>query len=199
MRSVSFHSFRWDRESIWRYSGSNKYLSWIPIGMPRIPEDALDSVFYLYRQTYEADSGTNTAGTGFFYGYPCKQSRLEGAMHIYAVTNHHIVVDEGAAIARVNLKGGRTTTFGNEPDEWIVDEDFDIALLPIRPEKFNWRQYVVFYLGKDFCVDTHYIQEYDIGLGDDVFMIGHFRDYKDANQINDPFSQPNYLAKEAFN
>jgi hypothetical protein len=57
--------------------------------VPRIPDQLLDSVIYLYRCRQDAESGERTGGTGFLVSEP---ATVPGApATLYAVTNSHVI------------------------------------------------------------------------------------------------------------
>lgn len=63
------------------------YVRRIPVGMPKIPSDILNSVFYLYDSEKAAREGQDFGGTGFFVGV---SSRHQGRHHVYGVSNRHV-------------------------------------------------------------------------------------------------------------
>jgi hypothetical protein len=62
--------------------------------MPRIRDEILDCVIYLYRSVHEAEEGINIGGSGFLVGVACESLGPNDA-HVYAITNKH-VIDDGA-------------------------------------------------------------------------------------------------------
>lgn len=190
MWPIKFHSLEWDRRRIQSHtSRGSPYAKWIPCGMPRIPDDVLNSVFFMYRQTNDADKGINACGTGFVAGYPCSHPRLKKLFHFYAVSNAHVVED--APVIRLNRRDGSTETFGNDSGEWEIDQRSDIAVLPLE---IAWREYGIHFLGKDFFIDKHFNNDVDVGLGDDIFMIGYFQDHGDVQERNTPFARFGHIS-----
>ena len=157
--------------------------------MPRIPDDVLDSVFFMYRQTEDADTGENACGTGFVVGYPCSNPSLKGLHHFYAVSNDHVVKE--APVLRLHRRDGSTQAIGNDLDEWERDERTDIA---IRPLEIDWLEYEIFFLGKDFFLRQAAAESLDVGVGDDVFMVGHFQDHGNIQKRNTPFARFGHIS-----
>lgn len=183
MWPVAFHTFDWDRKRVQALTSNGvAYTRWIPTGMPRIPDEVLDSVFFMYRQTDDADQGINACGTGFLVAYPSEHHSLNGLLHFYVVSNVHVVID--APVVRINRRDGSTQSFGNDSDEWEKDEHTDVAVLPLE---INWPEYELHFLGRDFFNDKDFVKEFDIGLGDDVFMVGYFQDHGGIQERNTPF------------
>ncbi len=56
--------------------------------VPRISDDILDSVVYLYPSVTDAEAGEKAGGTGFLVGVP--SGVHEGVTYQYAVTNRHV-------------------------------------------------------------------------------------------------------------
>jgi hypothetical protein len=153
----------------------------VPIGMPKIPDRLLDNVFYLYASVEDAKSGERFGGTGFLVSVPSEIFPDQGAV-VYGVTNWHVACRDGFSVVRLNTLGGDTDIFAFEPHEWTFDPRFDIAVqgIPIDATKHRLSLIPV-----DSLISQELIDRYQIGLGDDVFMIGRFIDH-DGGQTNKP-------------
>ena len=140
--------------------------------MPRIPDEYPKCAFYLYASKGDAEKNVNPCGTGFFVGVPDK-NYPDYALHLYAVTNWHVAVSSGATVLRVNLLRGGTGYVESDPSDWISDPNgHDVAILPLGTDKFPNKTFDYSYVQlKDF-ITKESLTEQDIGLGDDVFMIG---------------------------
>jgi hypothetical protein len=161
------------------------YLCQEPYGMPRVPDQLLNGVFYLYASAEDARSGKNFGGTGFFVFFPERDGPSEGVRGwTYAVTNWHVAVRDGFPVMRVNTRDGKTEIFDFGPEDWEFDPRFDIAIksfsgiLNREVHKFS----VVPTRG--FCSELM-ARNQNIGPGDDVFMVGRFVDH-DGGQSNQP-------------
>jgi hypothetical protein len=89
--------------------------------MPRISEEFLDCVVYLYRDEQRAFAGEAAGGTGFIFGIP-----LEGfpnAASMFVVTNKHII-ERGRAV-RLNTVGGDIDVVEIDASNWITHPEGD--------------------------------------------------------------------------
>ena len=153
---------------------------WIRTGMPRIPQNVINSTFYLYRTMKQAKDGTNPAGSGFIVRHDGRPGSLnyshKGSQH-FAVTNWHVACQEGASIIRLNTATGGTDVVELGPEDWhFLPGKYDVAATPltlddkihsasaISTRSFYWPMPE---RGLDGVV----------GVGDDVFMIGLFVDH----------------------
>ena len=150
--------------------------------MPRIDDNALDSATYMYSSTDEADKGVNPKGSGFVAGYPAHRDDLGNFHHYYAITNYH-VLKGGAPVVRLNRHDGSTETRGVDITEWESNESADIAALPLS---LNYRDVNVNFVGANSFVNQERLNEWDIGVGDDVFMIGLLVDEPEPSEQNAP-------------
>src|SRR6185312_10181152 len=114
--NLSFRDLQFDRvPCLRRSSRGTPFMRWIPVGMPRIPPKFLDNVFYLYHDESNARQGKDFGGTGFLVGIP---SSVPGHQYVYAVSNWHVAVRDGASVIRLNTKDGGTDVFDFGPEEW---------------------------------------------------------------------------------
>lgn len=137
------------------------------LGVPRIDDVFLDCVVYLYPSHADAENGAAIGGTGFVIGIPAKS--IPNSHFLFVVTNRH-VIDAGSCIVRLNLKSGGTDildVFGNWEPHHAGD---DLAFCPIGPgdeHKFG-------FVSSDTFLTKDYITQFEIGPGDDVFVVGRF-------------------------
>lgn len=186
-------------------SRGNPFIVWGPAGMPRINDKFLNCVFYLYRDRRAAEGGENAGGTGFWVGYEPEESA--GGFYIFAVSNKHVIADGGASVIRVNTIDGGVEIFEIEPHEWYFDAKDDLAVthvfLDLVKHKINVIPMTMF-------VTREIMKSYDLGPGDEVFMVGRFikLDGKTTNipsvrfgSLSIPDSiidHPLYAAQESF-
>lgn len=144
--------------------------------MPRIPDELLDCVVYLYPSEAAAEDGERLGGSGFFLGVSVGAA---GQAIVFVVTNKH-VVERGSMVVRVNTHDGRTDIIALDHVPWIVHPDGDdIAVCPIGLNSAHYR--LKFLTEYSFLIKTT-IDEFDVGLGDDVFMIGRFVSHEGKQQ-----------------
>jgi len=161
---------------------------WAPVGMPLIPKQITNAVFYLFRNRDDALAGRDPGGTGFVVRYDSDRASL-GSQHsqFYAVTNYHVAVSGHWPTIRLNKKGGNVDIIELDSAEWHwIPGKYDIAATPIHLDD---AVHDIAAVGTHmFVVDPdrsrQYRSEY-IGIGDDVFMIGLFADHYGAS-INIP-------------
>jgi hypothetical protein len=136
--------------------------------LPRIQDDLLNSVAYLYPSEAEAADGVKLGGSGFFVGSPLG---LPGLEFLFIVTNKH-VVDGGSATARINTPDGRFDIIPLDGETWHYHPDGDdIAVCPIG---LNTAHHKIRSVRSDSFLTKRLIEQYDIGVGDDTFVVGRF-------------------------
>lgn len=91
--------------------------------MPRIEQRIIGTSLYMYRTAQDAYQGSQRGGgSGVLVAQPCEFS--ESKMHLYAVTNAH-VVDDGGVVARASTRSGGTKVFDQSPVDWQVHSGRD--------------------------------------------------------------------------
>jgi hypothetical protein len=134
--------------------------------MPRIPDHFLANSIYFYGSEEDAKAGSNNGGCGFFVHTP---SIHQGIVHIYAITNKH-VLDEGCNVLRLNTTDGKTEIIATERDAWIDHpERYDVSIysidinnIKVNPSSIN----------TDLFLTREIIDDFLIGPGDETFMVG---------------------------
>jgi hypothetical protein len=134
--------------------------------LPRIPDEHLQSVVFMYPSDDAAREGKQVGGSGFVV------SSLAGVGDWrirYVVTNSH-VVDGGGHWARLNRFGGMHVVH-IPPDDWYHGglDDFAFAVLRL-PEHVK-----PFELTLDTLALTRQkARELNVGPGDEAYMVGRF-------------------------
>jgi hypothetical protein len=130
-----------------------------------IPSVFAECMFYLYGSQEEVRSGSRGGGTGFLVHYP---STVSGYVHVYAVTNKH-VIDGGFCVLRLNRNSGDADAISTQPEDWIPHPDGDdLAVFPVTIGKgFKWWP-----IGIKHFISQEIIDDYKIGYGDEAFLIG---------------------------
>jgi hypothetical protein len=110
-------------------TGGTRFSRMESIGVPRIPSKTLNCVAYLYHNVADAEAGRDFGGTAFFVAVPADHG---DRAFVYAVTNWHVAVRDGASVLRVNKKDGGTDIFDFGPEDWEFDPRFDIAVIRLN-------------------------------------------------------------------
>jgi len=157
--------------------------------MPRIPDDWLDVTFYLYPDFSHAERGEGVGGTGFFCAGPDPDPAPDGAVKaywapIFAVTNRH-VIESGFCCVRANKRDGSVSIFEIDERSWVFPDDgSDIAI----STSFGTSVAEVEYKSVPGLMTKDKIKKFDIGIGDDVFLVGRFIEW-DGKQSNTPVAR----------
>jgi hypothetical protein len=181
-----------------RYASGRTFLRWTPAGMPRIPPALECSAFFLFRRDPRTgDVNDEPDGTGFVVARSWKT--VTNRFHYYAVSNWHVVVKRGASILRVNTVSGKSRLIDTEPHEWyFATPGDDLAIRDITEDVMTdgLHSDIVTYIEEDVFATPNFIFEHDIGMGDDVFMIGLFVDHA-GDEHNVPIGRFGNIARLA--
>lgn len=168
-----------DYRRVWRTaSDGSPFFTWEEIVGLRIPDHTLDMVFFLYPSVAAAESGEEIGATGFVVGVLSELGNRKG--HLYAVTNEH-VIRHGREVIRFNTVDGKTKTFDLK-GAWVAHPDGDdIAIAPLGVSGHQLKTKVMHL--EMLLRHDEFIRQ-DIGLGDDVYMVGRFlgNEHPDANK-----------------
>jgi hypothetical protein len=181
-----------DRGGHWVMRQSSRgtpYCVWA-FAVPRINDQVLDCVVYLYPDRTRAETGESAGGSGFLVGVALGlgiSTPIEPTNDYYAavvVTNKH-VVSHGATTVRVNTKAGGIDIFELDGQHaWLFHPDHDLAIAPIDglsldQHSINWLSYPYAFATEDL------IQAMKIGPGDECFVVGRFVNHE-GKQRNAP-------------
>jgi hypothetical protein len=175
IHSIQWHDLQFDRViDEFRSTRGVKQIRLVEVGVPRIPQNVLKSVFYLYESKKDARAGLSPGGTGFVVSCEVPAPHLHGRHFCYyGVTNWHVAC-RGASIIRLNTKDGGTDIISFGPEEWhFIPGKYDIAVIPLALDSDIHDVSAV-------SIDTFASppEQYDyLGVGEDVFMIGLFVDH----------------------
>jgi hypothetical protein len=149
------------------FTGSSSALGW-DLPMPRIIDDVLNCVVYLYRSKHEAEEGINIGGSGFLLGVPTERLPPPAGF-TYVVTNAHVIKAK-CNFMRVNTFDGKCKAI--ETKNWLVSNVDDLAICAI-PE-LDHAKFTVRTIGRDMLVTEKFIHDENIGPGDEVALMGRF-------------------------
>jgi hypothetical protein len=168
--------------------------------MPRINPILEDSVVFLFRrdpQTGEMDP--DPEGTGMLVGRPWRS--IPGRSHYYVVTNWHLL-RRGATIIRINTDNGGSRPIDTEPVAWqFIQSGDDLALYDITDDlndSGNDDDDKIVSIHENIFATPDFIASENIGIGDEVFMVGLFVGHpgKDQNLPLGRFGNLGRLASE---
>lgn len=153
--------------------------------MPRIPDHHLRSVFYLYPDEARAAAGDKVGGTGFFCASPPPDGHDGGEFQsiLWLVTNKHVVQD-GNWVLRITKADGSNVQATVDEKAWVYSEDYDLAIANAGFLKGVISDHDLHYVHGDM-VTPSLIQKFDIGIGDDLILLGRFINW-DGAQTNRP-------------
>jgi hypothetical protein len=151
--------------------------------VPRVPDDWLEIVAFLYQSEEEAKPGEAPGGSGFVVAVPFSDDAR--AVHYYVVTAGH-VIGSGATVARLNalnlevdpsdpslsvIKGFRCDVLPLGPHQWTMspEHDFAVSLIGSSRTLPGVRAIPI-----DELVTRQYLAKWWVGAGDEVFMLGRF-------------------------
>jgi hypothetical protein len=159
--------------------------------MPRINDNLLQCVFYLYPSIEEAKKGERVGGTGFFV-YVRDKARPDTShyCHFYAVTCLH-VIEEGATVIRLN-SWPECTIKPLTRSHWIPHpKRVDIAIAPVNFWPTVGTHFYAFDAEQIITPDV--IKGWDVGIGDEVMMLGRFSEH-DGGDYNMPSARSGIIS-----
>lgn len=141
--------------------------------MPRLPDEYLEFIIYLYSSPADAERGEDKGGTGFLVTTP--PTRSDKSPALFAVTNAHVIEDRFCVIA-VNKVGGGRAILALRPEHWIRHPDGDdvaVSLLTVDEGPYRIKA-----MGMDewFLTDSR-MKNLNVGPGDEVVVPGRFRSH----------------------
>jgi hypothetical protein len=182
--------YSWDGWRSAMSSNGHPYRTWEP-PVPYVDPRYRDCAIYLYPSKQAARDGVTAGGSGFLVGVPART--VPGRVHLYAVTNEHVVHPvEGHPnpVIRLNDKGGSADILGVRAKAWLPHPDGDdIAAISLSlgpHHQISWPN-------RDDFITPAILDEYKIGPGDECFMVGRLIRH-DGKQRNEPVLRLGNLA-----
>ncbi len=158
--------------------------------MPRIRDDFLECVIYLYPSWKDAEEGSAIGGSGFLIGVPT-ENLAQNFWCLYAVTNKH-VINDGSRVIRLTTREGDKCIHETEERDWIFHSDGDdlaICLISIDPNKVQFR-----HISHKELLTKEECERLRVGIGDDVFIVGRFINHE-GRQRNSPTARFGSIAQ----
>lgn len=144
--------------------------------MPKLHPQLADSIFYLYRRDPKTGAIEGPCGTGSIVAKRAPVP-IDTRLHLYGVSNHHVAVELGASIVRLNTIDGKSRFLEYDPLEWhFLPNGDDIAMLDLTDD-VDIKTDKIACIGEWIFLTERIVERYEIGLGEDAFMIGMFADH----------------------
>lgn len=140
--------------------------------MPRIEDRIAHCAFYLFPDLASAKKGDAAGGTGFVVARAHDNPSLGGCGRLFLVSNKHVVHQFGCSVARINRKDGGVDFIELEPHEWIAHPQHDIAA--VGTDAINPSIHECTWVNFQQILNENSCRERNVGIGDDVFMVGRF-------------------------
>jgi hypothetical protein len=151
--------------------------------LPRIPDQLLHAVVYFYPSLEDAQNGEAVGGTGFFVDL---RSPVSGQAFRYVITNRH-VVHGGGRFLRLNMTAGGTDVLEIPLSSWVDHPDGDdISVAAIQAADPGWM--ITALEWSDLAITQPRMDELNMGVGDEVFMLGRFISHSGVQQ-NQPLAR----------
>lgn len=158
--------------------------------MARIADYILNCVIYLYPSLDTAEKGIRVGGSGFIVGV---KSNVGDFFYSYAVTNRHVIKKGNSPVIRLNKRDGTFGYIEKKVEDWICHPNGDD--LAITPIVINQSEHQVdYYVSDQSFSDREEFKTIDIGIGDEVFIVGRFQLSEGVSQ-NYPTVRFGYIAK----
>ena len=150
----------------------------------RIPDRLLKSVGFVSRFEPEGDGARlEFGGTAFIVGVHTDERF--GLAHI--VTAKHVAqaIDPDEAVIAMNAKDGAPRFLRTGEHQWFYhpteEDSVDVAVLPFGCARFQ--DYDIEWIPEDIFATEQRIAEFDIGLGDEIIIIGLFTRFFGKTQL----------------
>jgi hypothetical protein len=156
--------------------------------VPRVPEDSLETVVFLYPNHNAAVKGLKSGSTGFMVAQPFQHGF---GWHGYVVTNRHCVENQNVTVrAMAQTEDGPDVVFADtKAADWILHDEYDVAIYPWK----KGAEEVPAHTNASLldCTHAEYLK---LGPGEDVFTVSRFI-HQDGGEQNHPIVHSGMLAK----
>lgn len=149
--------------------------------MPRVPDDYLDAVVFLYPSLKDAQRGTKSGACGFLVCYPTSKGF---GWHHYVVTNRHCVEGSDQVVIRATTRdsqGFGMKTWETLEEDWILHPDNDLAICSVDAGEGEIAAHTI-----NSLLSASQMIDLDLGPGDEVFIVGRFIHHDGKAQTNLP-------------
>ncbi len=155
--------------------------------MPRIPDSSVNVAVFLYRNKSDALVGSNNGGTGFLVGFDTKSQ----IPCVHGITNAHIACNY--PVIRLNTDNGKPDAIELDPSDWHFHPEYDVAVT-CKPLPIDATFHNIVQINHEMFITDEMINDWDIGLGEDLFMIGRFIDADGGAEMNVPSARFGHIS-----
>ena len=151
--------------------------------MPRINDQILRSIVYLYPSESEAWAGERVGGSGFIAWIESEEPPHGG--FYYIITASHVVKEGASPVARFNTPNGATHVISFSPEAWFHHPDGDdVAIAELPVEEFS--RLSLTGVPPALFVDHELMTRENLGPGDECFFVGRFAAHDGGAERNFP-------------
>jgi hypothetical protein len=164
-------------------SRGHPFQVWV-FAVPRIRDEFLECVVYLYPDRPAAETGRRAGGSGFIVGIPLGFSDIiqQDWVTTVVVTNSHVINNGNTAI-RINAIDRGTEVFETEERHWLHHPEHDLAITPIKT--LSYERHAFKFVPQISFMMPEGVEALKIGPGDECFVVGRFSSH-DGRQRNTP-------------
>jgi hypothetical protein len=136
--------------------------------VPRIPDQLQRSIVFIYPTADAAVASEGAGGTGFLVAIQGAR-RPEPFFHL--ITNTHVACSEPRFL-RIKTTSGEADVVRIEGTDWVNHSDGDDVAVSQLERKPHWDLDAIAW--SDMAVTPGRLGELNVGVGDEVFMLGRF-------------------------
>jgi hypothetical protein len=137
--------------------------------VPYVPLRFVGCSVFLYGSVADAESGTSWGGSGFLVGVPAPSEVGRAWVHLYAVTNDHVI--HQSPVIRLTKADGTIEVLGGHADDWTPHpghDDVAVRSLGLCPD----RDYL--YVDHQELVTPGELETLEVAPGDNCLMVGRY-------------------------
>lgn len=151
-------------------------------GMVRIADRNVDGVAFMFRTRQEAEARSRGGGSAFAVGRPLAGSKEIAGRTLYLaylISCRHVVYSGSACVASVNRwDGGPPDIWEFEQEDWVAHPDGDDVAAVCAHGYFDSSTHKLSFIPEHQVITPQFITERNVGMGDEVFMIGRFYNHQ---------------------
>jgi len=153
--------------------------------MPRIDDSFITTVAFLYKTHEAAENHEKNGGSAFLVSKPFYVDIGGRSKRFYVpfmVSNLHVAI-QGYPYIRLNKKDGRANIIDRECTDWVPHPSGDDIAATCVFHEINKIEDNVTHIRLSDFITPEKIEEYDLGVGEEVFMVGRFVNIQGREKI----------------